>query len=59
MTEVDIAKTVAFASSEDLSEWLEANHATADELWLKIFKKKSKIPSASWNDVVIETLRWG
>ena len=59
MPDIDQEKTMAFASSEDLSEWLATNHATENELWLKIFKKKSGIPSVSWNDVVIETLRWG
>lgn len=59
MPDVNPAKTMTFVSSEDLSEWLEANHATEDELWVKIFKKKSGVPSVSWSDIVVETLRWG
>ncbi|MFT5144774.1 MAG: hypothetical protein ACI80V_003741 [Rhodothermales bacterium] len=59
MPEVNPAKTMPFVSSEDLSEWLEANHATESELWAKVFKKKSGLPSVNWNDIVIETLRWG
>lgn len=59
MPEPDPTKTMTFASSEDLSEWLKANHATECELWVKIFKKKSGVPSVSWNDVVTETLCWG
>ena len=59
MPEVDPAKMMTFASSEELSEWLKANHATESELWVKVFKKKSKIQSVSWNDIVVETLRWG
>jgi len=35
------------------------NHATETELWVKIFKKKTGIPSVTWNDVVIEALCWG
>ena len=59
MPEPNPAKTMAFASPEDLSEWLKANHARESELWVKIFKKKSGVPTVSWNDVVIETLCWG
>ena len=59
MSEPDPMKPITFASSEDLSEWLEANHATESELWVKVFKKKSGVPSVSWNDIVVETLRWG
>ena len=59
MPEPDPTKIVAFASPEELSRWLEANHATESELWVKIFKKKAAVPSVSWHDVVIETLCWG
>jgi uncharacterized protein YdeI (YjbR/CyaY-like superfamily) len=52
----DAARTVAFNSPEDLSQWLQANPATGNELWIKIFKKGSGIPSVTWNEVVIETL---
>jgi len=52
-------KTVAFTSSKDLSTWLRENHATESELWIKVFKKKSGIPSVSWTDIVTETLCWG
>ena len=50
---------MTFASSEDLSEWLEANHAVESELWVQVFKKKSGVPSVTWNEIVTETLRWG
>ncbi|GAB5520084.1 MAG: YdeI/OmpD-associated family protein [Rhodothermales bacterium] len=50
---------MAFATSELLSAWLKANHATESELWVKVFKKRSKIVSVSWNDIVLETLCWG
>ena len=59
MSEPNLTKTMTFALPEDLSKWLEANHATESELWVKVFKKKSGVPSVSWNDVVVETLRWG
>ena len=59
MPEPDPNKILPFASPEDLGRWLELNHATEDELWVKIFKKKTGIPSVTWNDVVIEVLCWG
>lgn len=59
MPEPDPKRTRAFASSEDLSAWLEANHDVENELWVKVFKKASGVPSVTWDDVVTETLRWG
>ncbi|SMO54840.1 YdeI/OmpD-associated family protein [Gracilimonas mengyeensis] len=59
MPEPDPTKILPFASPEDLGEWLKQNHATESELWVKIFKKKTEIPSVTWNDVVIEVLCWG
>ena len=59
MPEPDLLRTMTFATSKDLSEWLKVNHATESELWVKIFKKKSGIQSVTWNDVVIEILCWG
>jgi uncharacterized protein YdeI (YjbR/CyaY-like superfamily) len=32
---------VFFASGQAMRDWLEANHATADELWVGIYKKGS------------------
>lgn len=55
----DPAKIISFASSSDLSLWLKDNHGSESELWVKIFKLKTGIPSVTWNDVVIEVLCWG
>jgi uncharacterized protein YdeI (YjbR/CyaY-like superfamily) len=52
-------KAITFANSRDLSEWLENNHSIESELWIKIFKKNTGVPSVTWNDVVIEALCWG
>lgn len=52
-------KIMTFTSSKKLSQWLSVNHTTENELWVKIFKKKSEIQSVTWNDVVIEILCWG
>jgi uncharacterized protein YdeI (YjbR/CyaY-like superfamily) len=59
MPEVNISRIRAFVTSADFWEWLEANHATEPELWLKIYKKASAQPSVDWNEAVIEALCWG
>ncbi|MEM9083857.1 MAG: YdeI/OmpD-associated family protein [Planctomycetota bacterium] len=59
MPEPDPTKIKAFASPQDLCHWLEANHATENELWVKMFKRKTGIASVSWDEVVAETLCWG
>jgi uncharacterized protein YdeI (YjbR/CyaY-like superfamily) len=59
MPKPDPVKILTFASHKELNQWLKANHATESELWVKIFKKGSGVPSVSWSDVVIETLCWG
>ena len=55
----DGAKIESFKSPDDLSSWLQANHATESELWVKIYKKGSGIQGVNWNDVVVEILCWG
>jgi uncharacterized protein YdeI (YjbR/CyaY-like superfamily) len=50
---------MTFAKPKDLGDWLKMNHATASELWVKIFKKNTGVQSVTWNDVVIEILCWG
>ncbi len=52
-------KTMTFKSSKELSMWLQENHASESELLIKIFKKGSGIQSVNWNELVIESLRWG
>lgn len=59
MPEFDPLKTMTFATSIDLYQWLKVNYAIESELWVKIYKKKTGIVSVTWNDVVIEALCWG
>lgn len=59
MPEPDPAKIKAFITPKELGTWLKMNHATESELWIKIFKKHTGIPSVTWDDVVIESLCWG
>lgn len=55
----DPQKIISFSTPQDLGRWLKKNHSSENELWVKIFKKKTGIPSVTWNDVVIEALCWG
>ena len=59
MPEIDPLKIMTFETPSDLELWLSNNYSTQTELWVKIFKKHTKIPSVTWNDVVIEVLCWG
>lgn len=59
MPEPSLEKTMTFQSATDLCQWLKVNHACKSELWVKIFKKKTGIPSVTWDDVVVEALCWG
>jgi len=59
MPEPNPENTLSFESSKDLNQWLEQHHARETELWVKIFKKNTGIPSVAWDDVVIESLCWG
>lgn len=59
MPEVNSLKIKSFSTSKELGKWLEINHKTESELWIKIFKKNSGIQIVAWNDVVIEVLCWG
>jgi uncharacterized protein YdeI (YjbR/CyaY-like superfamily) len=45
-----------FATPAELRDWFDANHATADELWLGYYKKASGRPSVEWSQVVDEAL---
>lgn len=48
-----------FATREDLRAWLEEHHATATELWVGLYKKRSGRPSIAWPEVVDEALCFG
>jgi uncharacterized protein YdeI (YjbR/CyaY-like superfamily) len=59
MPNPDQEKMMVFATPKALGRWLAANHARESELWVKIFKKGSGVPSVTWEQLVIETLCWG
>jgi uncharacterized protein YdeI (YjbR/CyaY-like superfamily) len=47
---------VFFASPEELRDWFDANHQTAEELWLGGHRKATGVPSVAWSDSVDEAL---
>jgi uncharacterized protein YdeI (YjbR/CyaY-like superfamily) len=50
---------IFFSSPGELRDWLEANHATAEELWLGYRPKASGLASVTWEEVVDECLCYG
>lgn len=48
-----------FENRQALEKWLSANHDTEDELWLKVHKKGSGLPSVSINEALDAMLCWG
>lgn len=49
----------SFPHSQALGEWLADNHASANELWVRIYKVASGTPSVTWADCVVEAIRYG
>ena len=49
----------SFETPDHLEAWLNVNHSTERELWVRIFKKGSGLPSVTWDDCVIASLTWG
>lgn len=48
-----------FADAAEFAAWLEANHATAPDLWMGLYKKHVTDRGLVWEDAVIEALRYG
>jgi uncharacterized protein YdeI (YjbR/CyaY-like superfamily) len=45
-----------FATPGELRDWFDANHDTADELWIGYHRKSSGRPSIDWSQAVDEAL---
>jgi uncharacterized protein YdeI (YjbR/CyaY-like superfamily) len=48
-----------FATPEEFRAWLERNHASADQLVVGFWKKGTGRPSITWEESVVEALRYG
>lgn len=59
MPEINLERLKPFATAQDFADWLAQHHDCEDELWLKIYKKSSAVPSITWSEAVIEALCWG
>ncbi|GGB05226.1 hypothetical protein GCM10011491_36730 [Brucella endophytica] len=57
--DVNVERVQAFADAAAFCAWLAENHAQQEEVWLKLYKKSSGIPSVSWAEAVVEALAWG
>src|SRR5690606_5957901 len=47
------------ASQQEWRDWLQANHAEKQSVWLIQYKKRSNVPSISWSEAVDEALCFG
>lgn len=54
-----LAKPIFFATPAAFRAWLEAHHATTQELWVGLHKKDSGMPSITWPEAVDEALCFG
>src|SRR5688500_11474843 len=52
-------KLQEFADFDVFYAWLEANHDSADEIWVRIFKKGSDRPSITPAEAIDAVLCWG
>jgi uncharacterized protein YdeI (YjbR/CyaY-like superfamily) len=52
-------KVKTFRTEPALEAWLAANHAREAELWLKIFKKASSVPTVTYSQALDVALCWG
>lgn len=59
MPEPDSARIRPFEDPPAFGQWLEQNHASEPEVWIKMFKKGSGQKSINWEEAVIEALCWG
>jgi uncharacterized protein YdeI (YjbR/CyaY-like superfamily) len=49
----------SFANAAAFEKWLSTKHATEPELWIKMHKKGSGLPSINWIEAVEVCLCWG
>jgi uncharacterized protein YdeI (YjbR/CyaY-like superfamily) len=53
------AEHQTFETHDQLYAWLQANHASETELWVRIHKKGTGLPSVTWDDCVVAAIAWG
>lgn len=55
----DPARVRTFATEADFERWLRANHDKAPEIWIKVFKKDSGLPTVTTAQALDVALCWG
>jgi uncharacterized protein YdeI (YjbR/CyaY-like superfamily) len=50
---------VAFASAREWERWLAGNHAKAQGVWIRFFKKGSNVASVSYSEALVAALCYG
>lgn len=50
---------LSFRTPAELRDWLEAHGAQAPELWVRIYRKGSGVPSIDWTECVVECIARG
>jgi uncharacterized protein YdeI (YjbR/CyaY-like superfamily) len=53
------SKIKSFRTASAFESWLRKNHAAADEVWLRIYKKGSGVPSITIAEALDAVLCWG
>jgi len=56
---VDMDKVLTFADSRGFHDWLGENHASETEVWIKLHKKASGLPSITAKEAIDVALCWG
>lgn len=56
---VDMDKVLTFADSDAFHDWLSQNHASETEVWIKLHKKASGLPSITAKEAIDVALCWG
>ncbi|HMQ50705.1 MAG TPA: YdeI/OmpD-associated family protein [Anaerolineae bacterium] len=59
MPDPDQTRIQAFEDASAFGQWLELNHASESEVWVKMYKKGSGQKTINWEEGVIEALCWG
>ena len=55
----DPKKIRSFRSEDDFEKWLSKNHARETEIWLRVYKKASGLPSITTAQALDVALCWG
>lgn len=55
----DEKKIKPFKTEAAFEKWLSANHARETEIWIKIHKKDSKLPTVTYKEALDVALCWG